>query len=174
MDRDVAPLPGYREPYGLLCAILQDATNDWRKMELWHEDLPAEAMTWRIAPGMHSMGAVILHMASVEIYWLEEFVLRRQADPEEVRLLLRAETDVDNNQWPDAPSQPLRWYYELHDRLRARTLESVKEWPGPEERIPMHDFTITPRWVLGHVIQHESYHGGQILMLHDLWKAQQG
>ena len=27
---DAEPLPGYQEPYGLLCAILQDGTNEWR------------------------------------------------------------------------------------------------------------------------------------------------
>ena len=27
---DAQPLPGYQEPYGLLCAILRAGTNDWR------------------------------------------------------------------------------------------------------------------------------------------------
>lgn len=30
MVKDAVPLPGYPEPYGLLCAILQDATCNWR------------------------------------------------------------------------------------------------------------------------------------------------
>jgi len=33
MTADVKPLPGYQDPYGLLAAILQDGTNEWR-MEL--------------------------------------------------------------------------------------------------------------------------------------------
>jgi uncharacterized damage-inducible protein DinB len=70
------------------------------------------------------------------------------------------------------PSQPLSWYLDLHDRFRARTLEAVKSWP-PADTLKDRageDNQYTPRWVLGHVIQHEAYHGGQIVMLYDLWK----
>ena len=43
---DAEPLPGYQEPYGLLCAILQDGTNEWR----WEldQDLSEDAVVWQL------------------------------------------------------------------------------------------------------------------------------
>lgn len=171
MNFDAAPLSAYPEPYAQLCATLQDTTTEWRA-ELMADDLPAEEVTWRVRPGGQTIGAVMLHLIGVEIFWIERAVLGRSPDPAERRLLMADEIDVDRGIWPEPPSQPLSWYFELHDRIRARTLEAIKGWPEADAEIiiPQADHKYTPRWILGHVIQHEAYHGGQIVMLHDLWE----
>lgn len=167
MKIDAAPLPGYPEPYGLLCAILQDGTAEWRgEMD---PDLPDEAVAWQPRPGLHSIGALILHIAVAEIYWFERFALNREWDAEERRLLMADEIDVDDWRWPAPPVQPLAWYFQLHDRIRARTLESVKSWPPADAARVREGRETTMRWVLGHVIQHEAYHGGQAVLLGRLW-----
>jgi len=164
---DAKPLAGYPAPYDLLCAILLDGTNEWR-MEL-DEWLPDEAVVWQPEPGGHSIGGCILHIAAAEVFWFERFALGRTPDPEERKLLLAEETDVDACTWPDPPKQPLSWYFEVHDRIRARTLEGIKSWPPAETAIEWDDEPRTLRWVLGHVIQHEAYHGGQAVLLNRLW-----
>ena len=165
---DVPPLPGYKDPYGLLCAVLQDGTNEWR----WELDpgLDADAMVWQPEPGMHSIGAVILHIIAVEVFWIERFVLGLPADEAERSLLMSGDTDVDEWRWPVPHRQPLSWYLELQDRVRARTLERIKEWPDPESTKELDGSLRSARWVLGHVIQHESYHGGQAVLLSRLWQ----
>lgn len=168
MLRDAAPLPGYPEPYGLLCAILQDGTNEWR-MELG-DDVSEDAMVWQPYPGAHSIGTIILHIIMVEVYWFEKFVLDLPLDPEEVKLTLWEETDVDEGVWPEPPRKPISWYFEFQDRVRARILESIKKWPPAEATKKGREDEISARWVFGHVIQHESYHGGQAVLLHELWK----
>ncbi|HRK21446.1 MAG TPA: DinB family protein [Fimbriimonadaceae bacterium] len=168
---DVAPLPGYSDPYGLLAAILQDGTNEWRG-EL-DPDLPAEALVWQPLPGEHSIGGIILHIAAVEVFWFEAFALGLETDPAELKLLMDQETVQDEWRWPEPPRQPLSWYFELHDRIRARTLESIKRWPSPETAIQRHGEPRTLRWVFGHVIQHESYHGGQAVLLSRQWEKTQ-
>lgn len=165
---DVAPLPGYQEPYGLLCAILQDGTNEWR----WEldQDLPAEAMVWQAYPGGHSIGGCILHNVAVEVFWFEEYVLGEKMSAEERKLFQWDETEVDQWKWAVPPNEPLSWYFALMDKYRARTLESIKRWPAPDARIAGYGKERTPRWVFGHVIQHESYHGGQAVLLNRLWQ----
>jgi uncharacterized damage-inducible protein DinB len=167
---DAAPLPGYPEPYGLLSAMLKDATAEWRG-EL-PGDLGPEVTTWRARPGGASIGGIVLHMIAVEIYWLECFALGRPFDPEEDKQLLWHEIDVDESIWPEVPHQPLSWYFALHDHYRTRTLESIKQWPPADTLIGNADGTRhrSLRWVLGHVIQHEAYHGGQIVTMVDLWR----
>lgn len=165
---DAKPLAGYPEPYDILCAVLQDGTNEWR----WELDpsLGEDAMVWQPHPGMHSIGGILLHIAAVEVFWFERFVLGLPGDPEERRLLLTEETDVDAWRWPEAPRQPLTWYFALHDRIRARTLEGIKRWPAPDDSREWDGTQRTFRWVLGHVIQHEAYHGGQAVLLSRLWQ----
>ncbi len=162
------PLSGYAEPYGQLCAILQDGTREWR----WEipQDLGEEAMTWRARPGGHSMGATMLHIICAELYWFEIVGLGQEPSAEDKALLMWDAFDPDLADWPEAPFQPLSWYFDLHDRFRARTLEAVRRWPGPDVLRPGGGGEVDMPWVLGHVIQHESYHGGQIVLLHDLWR----
>ena len=170
MLRDVKPLLGYPMPYDLLGAILQDGTREWRD-EL-DSDLSEEALVWQPAPGMHSIGALILHMASVEVGWFESFVLRLPRDPAERKLLMTDETAVDDWRWPTPPHQPLSWYFALQDQVRARTLEGLKHWPDADTACSDEEDSCTPRWVLGHVIQHEAYHGGQAVLLQRLCQLQ--
>lgn len=171
MEREVPPLPGYPEPYGLLCAVLQDATSDWRS-ELWVPDLPAEVVTWRIRPGGPSIGALMLHLIIAELYWFEMVALEAEISEEDKRELMWNEIDADSCTWPDPPQQPLSWYYALHHRYRQRTLEAIKRWPGPETgKLGGGGHMCSMPWILGHVIQHETYHGGQIVMIHDQWKC---
>lgn len=164
MQRDIQPLPGLPEPYGLLGAILQDGTQEWRG-EI-DNDLDADFMVWQPHPGMHSIGAVMLHIIGIEIVWFERMVLGLPISVEERWLFMFDETDVDEWQWPTPPHEPLSWYFELHDRIRARTLEGLKRWPAADVPFDRNDgASRTPRWVLGHVIQHEAYHGGQAVLL---------
>lgn len=179
MVNDVAPLPDYPDPYGLLCAILQDATVEWRGEITWpartREELDArlgpEVMTWRARPGGQTIGTLILHMIGAELFWFERFALGREITDEDRKVLMSNEIDVDEGIWPDPPAQPASWYFDLHDRYRARTLEAIKEWPSADSMKEHDGWPRSMRWVLGHVIQHESYHGGQIVLLYDLWKC---
>ena len=169
---DAAPLPGYQEPYGQLAAILQDGTNEWRgEMD---PELGADAMVWQAYPDGHSIGGCILHNIVVEVAWFEQYVLDRVIDPAEKQLLQWDETDVDNWKWAIPPYEPLSWYFALQDKFRARILESIKEWPAPDTPISYDGGKArTPRWVFGHVIQHEAYHGGQAVMISRLWELSQ-
>ena len=165
---DAEPLSGYQEPYGLLCAILQDGTNEWRS-ELDH-NLSEDAVVWQPHPGMNSIGAIILHIIAVEIFWFERFALDLPSDPEESKILMVDETEVDEWRWPDPHRRSISWYLELHDRIRARTMESIKKWPEADSTREWDGKPRTMRWVLGHVIQHEAYHGGQAVLLNRLWQ----
>lgn len=166
---EVKPVPGAPEPYGLLAAILEDGTREWR----WEmdQDLGPEAMVWQAYPGGHSIGSVILHIAGVEVGWFERFVLGKDRDPADFELFKSGETDVDNWTWPEAYAEPLSWYFDLHDKVRARTLAALGDWPAADTVIDRGGGrAFSAGWVFGHVIQHESYHGGQAVLLQKLWE----
>jgi uncharacterized damage-inducible protein DinB len=163
---DVEPAEGFDPQIGLLLATLNDSTLEWR------ENLgepPVEAILWQPAEGFHSIGALILHMIDTEVYWLEEFAAGRAMTEDEKRLLMTLEIKQDSVQWPVPHAQPIQWYYDLHDRTRRRVIESIRGM-NPERRLGDDSFGCTLRWVLAHVAEHDAYHGGQAVLLHELWK----
>jgi len=163
----IAPLQGYPEPYGTLLATLEDSSREWRG-ELWNPD--QKSIIWQAVPQGHSVGAVLLHIAEVEAYWIEEVCLGRALDPEESILYMSAEIDQDAGIWPVPPEKPIEYYYDLLDKVRARTLESVKSFGAPDSVVNTRWGTMTLSWVLAHVIEHDSYHGGQAVLLNELAK----
>lgn len=170
---DAAPLVGYPEPYGQLLGVLEDGTREWLGELSDADELTAEAMTWRAWPNGPSLGCQVLHLVGVEVFWLQAFPACRQLTEEECALYLWDEIDVDKPFWPEAPAQPFSWYLNLLREARAKTLEAAKSWPEPEHVLTGKWRSCTMRWIVGHEIQHESYHGGQIIFMNELRKQAQ-
>lgn len=165
--KDIQPLEGYEPEIGLLLAMLVDSTREWR---LHLGELPDEAVTWQVGPNGYSVGALILHLIDVEDYWLRNVAAGLSRDPEESALYLSEETDQEHCEWPAPPARPLSWYLELHDSVRARAFEALRN-VAPDARIecPDWDRVYTVRWIVCHTLQHDSYTGGQAVAMHELW-----
>jgi len=165
--RDIEPRAGFEPDFGLLLAVLNDATRKWRE-ELG--DVSEEALRWQPHAGSHSIGAILLHIADVEAFWIEEICLGRERSAEELKQLLSEETEQYAGNWPTPPRMPLAEYYALQDKIRARTLESAREITPREYVLGKQgvDYILTSRWILHHVANHEAYHGGQAVLLKTL------
>lgn len=167
---DLQELKHLQEPYGVLCGVLLDGTREWRG-EL-DPELPPEAISWQPHPGGHSIGAIILHIADVESFWFERVLMGLPANPEQDKLLMSEETQVNAGQWPAVDPRPIEAYLAFHDTVRERTLRAVSSWPASDAIREYKGELFSARWIMGHVIQHESYHGGQAILLQEMWKRQ--
>lgn len=158
---DVCPDPAYHPDIGPLLAALQDGTRHWRQ-ELAEVDV--ETITWQPFPGAHSIGALMLHIAEVEAYWIETVMAGRELSEAEQRELLSDEIDQYSVNWPTPPSEPIEYYDGILRRIRARTVETLKAFDQPADiRTGRNEYTL--RWIVAHVLHHESYHGGQAVFL---------
>lgn len=179
---DVAPLDGYDPEVGLLLAVMQDSTNEWRMemlefCHLWQcQDLPRDAILWQEAPGGISIGALMMHMMEAELWWSGEVIGGVPVSEDDRKRLRMDGIDQYEDRWPKPLDLDLKGYFDLMDEVRARTLAVVKNEtatricprPNPEER------GATVRWILGHLAQHEAYHGGQAVSLMKRWKQKCG
>ena len=159
---DVLPVPSADVQIGLLRAMLDDGTRDWR------EELGAvsdETVLWQPFPGGHSIGALILHIADVEAHWLHQIGAGQARSEEELTRLLSQETQQYEGVWPVPPREPLSWFLAQHDEIRARTRQIVSAWDDPAHVRSREDTEFTRRWLLHHVLTHEAYHGGQAVLL---------
>lgn len=170
MERyDIAPLPGMHPEIGLLAACLEDSTREWRG-ELGEP--PQEAITWSPFPGGHSIGNQILHIVLVEKWWIHEAICGHAITDEDRTLLMAKETDVDGVNWPIPYDRPWSWYADLLASTRAKSLELLKSVDDPERLFTREkrNEAMTVRWMLGHTVQHDSYHGAQAVLLHLMWE----
>ena len=159
---DVKPMEGMETQTGLLLAMLDNDTQEWREHL---GELSEDALCWQPIPDGHSIGVILLHIADVEAHWLHVVATGQIRSEEEVRRLLSNETRQDIAQWPAAPRRPLTWYYAQHDEIRERTLQTVRELNNPEHIGFRREQGFTLRWLLHHVITHEAYHFGQAVLL---------
>ena len=159
---DIVPEQGLNVEIGLLLAMLDDNTQNWRE-ELG--DVPQEAVVWQPVSNGHSIGAILFHIADVEAFWLHEIATGQPRSQEERDALLSDATDQYGGKWPAPPIRPLAWYYEQHDAIRVRTREIVQEINNPEHVGKRRDKEFTLRWLLYRVLAHEAYHGGQAVLL---------
>ena len=167
---DVLPSATADIQIGLLLAMLDDATNEWRK-ELGA--VSEEAVVWQPFPGGHSIGGIILHIADVEAFWLHQIGEGQARSEEELARLLSKETQQYDLTWPMPPAQSLSWFLAQHDEIRARTRQAVSAWDDPALARPRGDAEFTRRWLLHHVLTHEAYHGGQAVLLSILHSRRQ-
>lgn len=162
ITRDVKPAAGLDPQVGLLLAMLDEGTKEWRE-ELG--EVPDEVVIWQPFPQGHSIGAVILHIADAEAFWLQEVADGRPLPEDLKKTLLSNETDQYAGRWPTPLRRPLSWFYEQHDRIRKETHRTIRKLANPEHLGRRGEHAYTLRWMLQHVITHEAYHGGQIVLL---------
>jgi len=149
--------------------MLEDGTREWRG-ELG--EVSEEAIVWQPVPNGHSIGGILIHIARAEMRWFHEVVRGISPTPEDRDLLMWESLRPHLGEWPAPPRRPLCWYLDVHDRIRARSLDLLAGLTDPAEEFAWRDDRVTLRWVLHHVICHEAYHGGQAVLLalqHGSW-----
>jgi uncharacterized damage-inducible protein DinB len=168
---DVAPVEGMHPELGLLLATWADSTREWRKNL---ESPPVEALVWQPYPEGPSIGGLMLHIAACERYWLQSFAAGAPVDPNDTAIAYDAQVDQYVPAWAAPPVQPLAWYFAVLDTTHAEMVALVKTEREPDRLLPRRDYQVSYRWILAHLIEHDSYHGGQTVLLHEMWKRQFG
>jgi uncharacterized damage-inducible protein DinB len=119
---------------------------------------------WRAGPQANSVGTTLYHLAAIEASWLYDEALE-QPYPEEVEALfpykVREEVGVLTHIGGQTLSEHLQRLEMCHNQLRSAyrtmTLDDFR-------RLHHLDlYSVTPEWVLHHLIQHEAEHRSQLV-----------
>jgi uncharacterized damage-inducible protein DinB len=166
---DVAPVEAFHPELGLLLATWADSTREWRRNLGEPSD---EALVWQPYREGPSIGGLMLHMAACERYWLQDFAVGVKLDPNDPAIAYDAQVDQYVPHWATPPAHPLAWYFEVLDSTRAEMVALVSAERDPTRLMPRRDYHVSYRWILAHLVEHDSYHGGQAVLLHEMWKQQ--
>ncbi len=157
---------GLEPDLGLLMATLRDGCREWRK---YLESPSVEAITWSPYPGGPNIGGLLLHIIGAEMYWLYEVALGQGQPADHPAKIYDNELDQFDGTWPIPPAQPIEWYFQLQDENRAKMIQLIREHGNPDKLFDRRDRHVSYRWIVAHLVEHDSYHGGQAVLLHEMY-----
>lgn len=164
---DIAPAEGFHPELGLLISTWRDG---WRE---WTDNLGEvadEHVFWQPYENGPSIGGVILHMVACDQWWILGMA-GEMPDPEKLEIAFDLKIDQYVPHWPTPPAEPMAWYSGLLKETREAMFERIRVLADPMlmgESPGKWDYTL--RWVVAHLIEHDSYHGGQCVLLHEMAK----
>jgi pimeloyl-ACP methyl ester carboxylesterase/uncharacterized damage-inducible protein DinB len=158
---DLDPWPGLAPEVGRLARMLFEQREVCVRLTA---GMPLDDVAWTPAPGANSIGALLLHMGAVPVWYLYEMFLGERVPPD---LCSRYHLDLEN---PDAPLTAPR---KSAGRLIAEIELSharLLEWLRPRTDADLNrtftsrdgTLTATLRWVLWHLAEDALHHRGQI------------
>ena len=125
--------------------------------------------------GEFSIGAYLMHLAEVDLFWLS-VMDGKPIDPE---LMRRSYSDkwFDSGDGYDPPSESIepQEYIDVLDKCRAKVIEYIDSITDDDLNKPVYrrwthngeekSREYTPKWILYHLIEHEAHTRGQMFML---------
>lgn len=162
------PLEGYPVPIGAWLAALEDSR---RRTLRALEGLDERTLLRLPAPSANSIATLLYHIAAIEADWLYADVLEGQPFPPELERLLAYDVRDKQGQLTRVESESLDELLSRLQIIRVQLLNvfkgmSVEEFHRPRR---VEDYTVTPEWVVHHLMQHEAEHRGQIGLMRDLF-----
>lgn len=165
----LTPTEGLTSAIGLLFAGMEEVRGQLDKAL---QGMTTEDIGKRAVPGAHSIGAIMLHIAEAEWWWMQCVVSGHKLTPED-----RQAPYWDVLKHPDAFAAKgfsAEFCVEQASKIREQSRgilagfsdEDLERIFVFERRGVVHEHTL--RWILHHLIDHEAQHKGQILMLRRL------
>ena len=158
--REVRILDGCQPEIGRL--LWQLEATRWRLKECL-EGLDTAVLDWQPAHG-DNIGTLLYHIAAIETDWLYVEVLQTPFPPEIIALFPFDVRDGEGR-LTAVTGQSLTQHLQRLDTCRARLLTAYRAMSLADFRRlrQFEQYSVTPEWVLHHLIQHETEHRGQIL-----------
>ncbi len=163
----VSPEVEFSERIGRYVAMLEDVR---RRVRHYVDGLTPEQLSWHPNDRVESIGTVLLHIAAVEVSWIQEDICRIPMSEEEWGIAFPIRLGI-----PQVSGEPLEFYLEKLNRTRAETREILTGLsdsdldrvlsplePGDPNAPPT---TYTIEWILYHLVEHEAHHKGQIAVM---------
>lgn len=164
--RSLKPVSGFS---GELAVYLGSFEEFRKRLRKTVSDLTIEELTIRAFPNAHQIGNLILHLGEAEASWIWRIVAGKELSEEEKRFTHWCDTtERDFAEKGYSASECL----ERIDKISQRSREVLSKFTDNDldkffgyNRDDGTRVEVTLRWVLVHLLDHDSIHHGQILML---------
>ena len=154
---EIEPMEGYTPHIGVMVSMLEDLKE---RITEQVKDLDQSQIDFLYDKNANSIGALMMHLVSTEVYYQVETLEGRQmTEDEQTRLGVAGALNDESKR--NLKGKPIQHYLDLWDEVRQKTLAGLKnkddKWfaSNVEDGINYH-------WVWFHVMEHSANHMGQI------------
>lgn len=157
----VGPLKGFSPEIGRALWQMQDAR---RRTKAALEEIAEDDLDWVPPEGGNSIGTLLYHLAAIETDWLFTDVLQAEEFPVEIGALFPHDVRDVQGELSQVHGETLLEHYARLEVVRSQLLQAFQGMDLEDFRRSreFEDYTVTPEWVLHHLMQHEAEHRGQI------------
>lgn len=168
--RVVTPVPGAAPEIGVWLWAMEETR---RGLLDTVAGLDQEALEWQ-GPDSNdnAIGALLYHIALVEMSWLYEDTLLEPL-PDDIAALFPVDHRSEDGRLAQVEGVPLAEHLERLAVTRRRFLErmgglSVEEWNRTREPEGV-DYAVSPAWMVFHLVEHEAGHTFQMRQIKRSW-----
>ena len=157
-----------KEKIGLLKWMLEDIRKETIK---GISNLTKEQLFAVPEEGEFPIGAYLMHLCECDIHWLEVISGDKQSDELKKECYFDKWFDPSGEPGPPATAPELIQYATLLKTTRARFLDYILSIDDDDLEIDIvikrksGDVSISKKWIIYHIIEHEAHHRGQMFML---------
>lgn len=154
---EMKPVEGYTPQIGLMVYMLEDLKN---KVTDQVKELDLSQTDFTYDSSANSIGALVMHLVSTEMYYQLQ-TLGEGSWTDEEKKLLQSAGDLNKESKLKLKGKPIKYYLNLWDKVRQKTLEGLKTKDDAWFASNIDD-GINNQYVWYHVMQHTANHNGQI------------
>lgn len=158
-QRKIEPAEGYTPQIGVLVSMLEDMKN---RVERTVKDLNVDSVDFVLDENANSIGALVMHLAATEAFYQAFTFGQRELNEEESEQWSIAQNlgDEARNEYK---GKSIEEYLKEFDKVREKTLELFKT----KDDAWLSEMTenMNNHWAWYHVMEHQSSHLGQILLI---------
>jgi uncharacterized damage-inducible protein DinB len=154
-------LPGYDPEIGRWLWAMEDTRRRTRESL---QGLDDRALDWIAPHADNSIGALLYHIAAIELDWLYADILEGTAFPPELEALFPHDVRDDQGKLVSAAGMSLADHLHRLDLVRRYFLDVFRGMSLAEFRRVRHlpDYDVNPEGIIHHLMQHEAEHRGQM------------
>lgn len=157
----IGPIEGYSPLIGTLLTMLNNLSE---RVEYAVGNMTQTELDYQLDDKSNSIGALIMHLAATEIYYQEAtFGESNLSDDEMEELRISMELGDEGRQ--HIKGHDASYYLDIYKKARKRTMELLKEKDDAWLAEIPEGATVNNHFAWFHVMEHQSSHLGQILLL---------
>ncbi|MGH2558647.1 MAG: DinB family protein [Thermomicrobiales bacterium] len=156
----VDPLPGYQPEIGRALWGLEDSRRRTTKVL---NGIDPFVIDWTPG-GENTIGTLLYHIAAIEADWLHAEVLEQETFPPEAAALFPHDVRDNQGRLTVVAGLSLEEHLARLAAVRAQVLAAFRGMTPAEFHRPrdLPSYSVSPAWVIQHLMQHEAEHRGQI------------
>lgn len=157
----IGPQDGFTSEIGTMVSMLNDLSN---RVEFTVKDLDTEELDFLMDDKANRIGSLIMHLAATEAFYQVYTFENREFNKQEKKQWEDA-MDLGEKARKKFQGHDVNYYLDVYKEVRKKTLELMKEKDDAWFASVPEGYNMNNYWAWYHVMEHQSSHLGQILLI---------